>query len=88
VSAYAAAHNRLIDYAIIADLRGADNAARSLRFAASLLARLINAELTRKHPYAGSKPLVETGNTDSIGEADESRITSPINPEPHGLQHD
>jgi hypothetical protein len=39
-------------------------------------------------PYAGSKPLVETPQSGSIGEADESRITSPINPEPHGLQHD
>jgi hypothetical protein len=47
MSAYAAAHNRLIDYAIIADLRGADDAARSLRFAASLLARLMQAERNR-----------------------------------------
>lgn len=44
MSVYAAAHNRLIDYAIIAELRGNADAARSLRFAARLLAMLINAE--------------------------------------------
>jgi hypothetical protein len=31
-------------------------------------------------PYAGSKPLVETPKSGSIGEADESRITSNPNP--------
>ena len=48
MSAYAAAHNRLIDYAIIADLRGNSEAARSLRFSALLLARLINAECAKE----------------------------------------
>jgi SAM-dependent methyltransferase len=38
-------------------------------------------------PYAGSKP-VGQDNGDWRGPKDESRITSPINPEPHGLQHD
>jgi hypothetical protein len=36
-----------------------------------------------EHPYAGSKPLVETPQSDSIGKADESRITSKIqHPDP------
>jgi hypothetical protein len=39
------------------------------------------------HPYAGSKPLVETRN-EVPSRSDESRITPKINPEPHGLQHD
>lgn len=42
---YAAAHNRLIDYALIAELRGNDEAARALRFAALLLAMLMNVEI-------------------------------------------
>ena len=44
MSALAPGHNRLIDYAIIADLRGDQKAAFALRYSATLLAREINAE--------------------------------------------
>jgi flagellar basal body P-ring protein FlgI len=53
---YAAAHNRLIDYAIVAGLRGNDEAARSLRFSARLLAMLINNEHRRSDTATPETP--------------------------------
>lgn len=80
MSNLAAAHNRLIDYATIADMRGADDAARSLRFSARLLAMLINngaaqrieaqrGETAKQARSEGRKPGGEAMRPNSVGQS-------------------